>query len=606
MKKVKIYFWVILSLFCIFTACDDDANPSFASTQADLSIQELLKQGWLLRNIEQKDGKCIFHFEESDIEIPAQDIVSIQPNTTEWNTIVTYSNGEVREIPTIGNSISKMVSTVTVNPSGYNPLVAQIRMNFPQGGVVRTIVHTKNGYKTENIEHTNAFSYQTVQFIDVLGLYANYINNVEIIYADKNGRERGRSVIEIPVAALNINYLPKLEVTTVKYDKMEPGLNLLNFPGRDEDDTSCPFMVDADGEIRWLLDWRDSKELLHIGAQCGLNRMKNGHFIVGDANNNQLVEVDLLGNIMKRWDLAGLGYRFHHEVMEASNGNLLVTVTKPTAALTNSNRGRINDHIVEIDPHSNKILKEWDLVNMLDSARYSEVDAGLPGAALGQTRTNWAHNNAISEWGSDYLASARFQGIFKFDQQGNLKWIISPHKNWRKEYEKYLLQPLDRNGTVITNPKVISGEESCEDFDWAWGVHRPFALPNGHIIAFDNGYCRNFIPLPYTAPNLYSRVVEYEIDEDNMTIRQVWQYGKERGRTCYAPAMSNVEYLKKTGHRLFCSGMGNKMDNNLWGGHIIEVDPQTNEVVFEMKVILTGGLTAFHRAVRMPLYPEDM
>jgi len=35
----------------------------------------------------------------------------------------------------------------------------------------------------------------------------------------------------------------------VHYDRMEPGMNLVNSPGQDETDTSIPYMVDADGEI---------------------------------------------------------------------------------------------------------------------------------------------------------------------------------------------------------------------------------------------------------------------------------------------------------------------------------------------------------------------
>ncbi len=60
----------------------------------------------------------------------------------------------------------------------------------------------------------------------------------------------------------------------------------------------------------------NQKELLHIGAQCGLHRMKNGNFITGDANFHRLVELDLLGNVINIWDLKAWGYNFHHEVFE--------------------------------------------------------------------------------------------------------------------------------------------------------------------------------------------------------------------------------------------------------------------------------------------------
>lgn len=101
---------------------------------------------------------------------------------------------------------------------------------------------------------------------------------------------------------------------------------------------------------------------------------------------------------------------------------------------------------------------------ILDSARYAATDPSLPGASFGQTQGNWAHHNAVQYWGDDIFASARFQGVFKYHRNGELAWIISPHKNWRREYNKYLLKPLDKNGNEITDPQVISGEKKQSGF----------------------------------------------------------------------------------------------------------------------------------------------
>lgn len=606
--KTTLKYTILLCL-CLFSlaSCNDDQEEQvwIKPTECE-TIQELIKSCSLLKEITEDEENYVLSFETQTLTLSTDDVQNIEIDKENWETTLTLHDNSTITIPTLGTSIDSFVGYVNVNNSGYNPLAATIRLNLPSGGVIKTIVYTKENYHTPDIEHTNEFTTSNVQFIDIVGLYADYTNKVDVIYQDQQGNERGRTHIDIPVKKLDLDYLPTIKVQIAQHSKMEPGMNLLSFPGKDEDDTSAPFMIDADGEIRWLLDWRKSEELLHIGSQCSPSRLKNGNFILGDANNHQLAEVDLLGNIINRWDLNALGYGFHHEIIENKDGNFLVTVTKWGSKLSSGNEGRKNDHIIEFDPETQTVLKEWDLVNILDSARYSNADSELPGASFGQTRGNWAHNNAIAEWDNDYLASARFQGIFKFDANGELKWIIAPHKNWRKEYEKYLLKPLDKDGNEITDPQVISGDKSSDSFDWAWGVHCPVLLPNGNIIAFDNGYCRNYIPLPYTASNLYSRIVEYEIDEENKTVRQVWQYGIEEGRTCYAAALSGVQYLEKTGHRLFCPGMGNKMDNNKWGGHVIEINPQTNEIIFRMEVILNGGLTAFHRANRISLYPEKL
>lgn len=586
-------------------ACTEDKESFFTSTKTDSSIKEFIKQGWLLKSIEQTEQKYIFHFENEDIEMPACDIINIQADINKWNTTVTYLNGEMRDIPTLGNSIDEMISFITVNPSGYNPLAAQIRMNFPQGGAVRSVVYTKKGNKTANIENTHAFSLQTVQFIDILGLYADYINKAELIYLDPNGNERGRTMIDIKVAPLQMDNLPNFKVAKVLPDQMEPGLNLVNSPGQDEDDTSRPYMVDADGEIRWLLDWRKSKELLHIGAQCGLHCLPNGNYITGDFNNNQLVEVDLLGNLVQRWDLTAMGYSFHHEVQPSANGKYLVTVTKKGTLHTDGKTPRILDYIIEFDPESGTVTHEWDLATLLDTDRINTVDSSLPGAAIyGQNKTNWLHNNGVTEFGEDIIATGRWQGVFNYNRNGTLKWIISPHNNWSDDYKPYLLQPLDKSGKPITDTDVINGLKAHPDFEWVWGVHCPKILPNGHVLVFDNGYCRNYIPRLLDNEESYSRVVEYEIDAENKTIRQVWQYGKERGRACYSPAISGVQYLPKTGNRLFCPGMSNRLAGNDTGGRIIEINSKTGEVVFELEIETNTCASTFHRADRITLYQD--
>jgi arylsulfate sulfotransferase len=41
------------------------------------------------------------------------------------------------------------------------------------------------------------------------------------------------------------------------------------------------------------------------------------------------------------------------------------------------------------------------------------------------------------------------------------------------------------------------------------------------------------------------------------------------------------------------------------GGRVVEIDPKTKEVIFDLEVA-TGSGTAFHRVTRMPLYPENL
>ena len=55
------------------------------------------------------------------------------------------------------------------------------------------------------------------------------------------------------------------------------------------------------------------------------------------------------------------------------------------------------------------------------------------------------------------------------------------------------------------------------------------------------------------AKDNYSRGVRYKINTDDMTIEQVWQYGKDRGAEFFSPYICNVEYYNE-GHYMVHSG----------------------------------------------------
>lgn len=595
MKLIKYLFTVILTLTCL-SGCNEEESAINTNEEAS-QIQTLIEDGSLLKKITWDDDIYTLTFETGTVEIPTEIVESVNENYEKWNTILTFNNKQEISIPSLGNNINNTILSTKLNPSEYNPLAANVFVAFPAKGRAKIIIHGKEGsHGTVEYLFNN---WGENQNLTILGLYPDYDNKVSVIMTDKKGNERARTQITIKTKPLDITSLPVyVKIKKASFDKMEPGMTLLSDPGASEADTSCPYMLDADGEIRWVLDWRTSPDLRHIGAQCGLHRLENGNYLAGDANNHQIAEVNILGEVVRKWDLKALGYNFHHDALIGNDGKLLIAATKLDAKLT-TGKSRIYDHIIEMGTEGT-IDREWDLTNILDSARYTPIDPTLPGASYGQTQGNWAHNNALLPWGDDYLASARYQGVFKFHKNGELAWVIAPHKNWRRDYQKYLLTPLDKEGNEITDSKVISGEKSSDAFDWPWGQHTPVIMPNGHILMFDNGYCRNFISKAFTEPGQYSRIVEYEVDETNRTVRQVWEYGRER-EDCYAAAMSSVQYLPETKHVLFCPGMGNKLSNGSYGGHIIEINPLTKEIISEIEIC-----TNFHRATRLSLYPKGL
>jgi arylsulfate sulfotransferase len=603
-SRFKIFLlMIILSSFAMSCSNEGEEVDYAASINA---VKKYLDGHSLLKETTVKDGSYVLTFEDDEIEIDADAVQDLSVDRDSWVTTISFSNGTVLTVPTIGNSIDRYISKVTVNPTGYSPLTAKIAVDLPALGNIKVIVHSKPGKITPDVTHTFENNSDKSQIISVLGLYQGYENHVTLVYLNTNGDERSRSELTLKTDSLTHPHLPKsIAIAKINSDAMEPGMTLVNSPGESEVDTSIPFMIDADGEIRWALDWREHPIINHIGIGCGLVRMQNGDFVTGDGNNNYILEIDVHGDIVKLWNMSDLGYSFHHAVSETDEGHIMANVSKLTAKLANGRDSRVNDFIIELDPKEGTVLKEWDLVNMLDSARYDITVGGAEsesGARRDQTATNWAHNNGILKIGDEYLSTARYQGIFLFNKNGGVKWVISPHKYWRKKYQNMLLTPLHADGSPITDQDVIDGTKGCDDFEWPWGVHSAVKLPNGDYLAFDNGYGRYFSILPPEGQECFSRAVEYEVDEENMTVRQVWQYGKELGNAFYAPARSSTQYLSETGNYLIGSAMLNDFGNGKYGCRIVEINPTTQEVVFEAQ--LEDAI--FQRVIRLPIYPDNL
>ena len=600
MKINLIFRLLLLTLYCCLNSCSsENITDCYSSIN---SINNQLYEHVLLKDIYQKGDLLCFKYEDDTIlEIPSSHISDYAKNDTLWVTHVTMSDGTTLKIPTLGKNIDSFATSVKVNSSTYNPLSAEVVFNLPEQGRLKLIVHTKQGNKEPDITYTFK-SIEKSQTIPVLGLYANYDNHVTFIYTDLKGNERARSEVTIKTVLPSSIYLPKaINVTTLDNSKYEDGMTMVNSWGESLDDTSVPYMIDRDGEIRWVLDWDKHPDLKFIRIDCGLVRSVNGHFMSGDGNNNNLVEVDCLGNLINKWDLGALGYNFHHAISETADKHIMLCVTRIDAKIAGGGNSRENDHVIEFEPSKGEILQKYDFAMMLDTARHQLTGAADPRYPMSQNASNWLHNNGILKIGNEYLATGRYQGIFRFTKLGGVKWIISGHEQWRKSYRKILLQPLHKDGTPITDPEVISGRKACEDFDWPWGVHCCVQLPNGHYMAYDNGYGRHYQKIsPSFVP--YSRAVEYEVDEKNMTVRQIWQYGQDRGRAFFSPMASSVEYLPKTGNRLIGCADYNIMSDGNQGARICEVDPSTNKVVFEAELV-NGN---FHRVGRMSLYPEGL
>ncbi len=110
------------------------------------------------------------------------------------------------------------------------------------------------------------------------------------------------------------------------------------------------------------------------------------------------------------------------------------------------------------------------------------------------------------------------------------------HNNWGAEFQQYLLDPADG-----TEP---------EDFR-QYHQHSVEITADGNIILFDNGNNKaspytDEIPVP--SEENWSRAVIYAIDEDDMTVEQLWEYDADK--QLYAGFISDADQLTETGNIL--------------------------------------------------------
>jgi arylsulfate sulfotransferase len=484
------------------------------------------------------------------------------------------------------------IDTLIINPSKNAPLTAINNYFTQEESRVELIIRSINSSEPDFIKEFPTFK----QFhkTDILGLYPNHENSIILNYYDKNDKLIEQQVHLIKTGPLPVD-MPEIIISKNQESLTEPGWNLLSYWGLGN--PNKPLIFDKYGNIRWYLDFSSSEELMNLRYDNGIERLKNGNFYFGDINSNAIYEVDYLGFIINNFPL--LNHTFHHNVQEKEDGNYLITTSK-TGSLNKKGKSTIEDYAIEIDRNSGQLIREWDLKKVLDENRF------ILSGELVIEPIDWFHGNAIIENKNKdgIIVSGRTQGIINVSNSNQLNWILSTHQDWDtncigENLVPYLLRPIDANNNVISDTNVTYGHQNHADFSWPWYAHAPFIMPNGNLILFDNGDNRNF-----GNSSDYSRAVEYEIDEVNMTIKQVWEYGKNRGDEAFGQYVSDVDYLPIMNNILFTPGFGTN-NNGKIGGKIIEVDYSNKNVVFEAIINQpSGAFVSFHRAERLSIYPE--
>ena len=450
---------------------------------------------------------------------------------------------------------------VIVDPYNNSPLTALVIFETAKKEKVKITIEGEDDLTT----YTHQFDKEKVHYIPVYGLYAGKENTV-VIECSNEKKELKIKTEELPDDFI----LP----TSVKKEESKLTNDLYFFT---PSSGGCTCAYDTNGDVRWYLT---------NTATWKIDRLENGHLLVSTERlvNSPyyltgLYEMDMLGKIYVEYSLPG-GY--HHDYYEMPNGNLLVASDD-----FNSGKGTVEDYIVELDRETGKIVKTIDLKDILNMQ---------DGKSENWVEYDWFHNNSVwyDEKTNSITLSGRHQdAVINIDYDTEkLNWIIGDPTNWSEAYQKYFFKPVG------------------DDFKWQWSQHAAMITPEGYVFIFDNGNNKSKEKEEYvSAEDSYSRGVMYKIDTDNMTIEQVFEYGKERGSEFYSPYISDVDYLDKdhyiihSGGIVYVDGKNSNQPAGLGGADKLVSDTielLNDEVIFEIKLPTNN-----YRVEKMSLYGND-
>lgn len=443
-------------------------------------------------------------------------------------------------------------------------------LSFDTDEPVTTTIQIEDGQNEWQLEYNETKDPE--QGLPVIGLRPDREHTINVTIQDADGNQTSLdqplSFTSPPLPDGN-ELFPPIEVTVNQSQEMEPGITLLsvrrNKPYRDNLVAGDPeikafnqnfgmlLAIDHNGEPIWYY--------LQDSRISDFEVLENGN-IIYLTQDFRAIEIDWLGNTINTWwatgrpkgETPGIPINtdsLHHDIYDLPDGKLAVLGTEQRAienyytSETDPNAPRktqqiIGDKIIEFE-RDGTVTWEWNTFEHLDPFRigYETFSGywerrGFPGAL------DWTHgNNLVYDPKDDsWLISLRYQSaIVKVDRAtGEFDWILGEPSGWGEELQDKLF--------------TLEG-----DARWFYFQHSPTPTPNGNFLVYDNGTfgARPFDP-PVPLQETYSRVIEYELDESNMTAKQVWTSeipGEEKVVTF---AVGAVDWLKQTGNVLVSYG----------------------------------------------------
>lgn len=330
---------------------------------------------------------------------------------------------------------------------------------------------------------------------------------------------------------------------------------------------------DQNGIVRWYVS--------QAIPSYNFVRTDSGHFLATSQGINHcldMYEFDVMGRV---YAVYLLDNEFHHSILPLEN-NLAIAPSEYT-------NGRPDDYstgkdgVSIIDLTSGLEVAYYDMLKVMDYSRSPRPSGSAPGQSA--TMDDWLHINQsyINTTNNVLVSSGRHQSaIFGVDvDSGQLRFIMADHEDWASDFEEYLLTPVDESGNPLFDFSTQDGIDLANSNFWTWGQHNIVEIPNAEIgilefLVFDNGNYRSRDDARSLLPkDNFSRVVQFRIDLNTMTVTRSYEYGKDEvGSRGYSSFVS-AKHLLSNGNLVIHFG-ASTMDEN---GRTLSAQPGYSDIV---------------------------
>ena len=411
-------------------------------------------------------------------------------------------------------------------------------LNAPLAGVLKlkTDVDSRISVLVSDGTETwqkNFYDFGPRHLVPLLGFKPGTTNQIQVTVYDKHRNAyTAPQLITFVTAPLPADF-PHSVVLKSEPSQMEPGYTLFIILNGTTG-SAYVAIVDNSGEVVWY-----SRPNPPYGG-VDVRMLDNGNlFIEQGSPVNNFIEVNMLGEIVKIWNAPASYPVDAHDGVPTDHGSILyisdvnqavpnfpTSVTDSNAPLVTTNV--VDNPVVEISATNGALLNTWSSLALLDPTRVTYLTYQFPSP----NGVDNLHANAVLEDKRDdsIIVSLRNQNaVFKFSRAGQLKWILAPHAGWSTNLQPYLLSPV---GTP---------------FEWNYGQHAPKITPQGTLLVYDDGSEKaSPFDTPVADQDNYSRAVEYNINETNLQVAQVWDTTTSVEDRIFTPVVGNVQWLPQT------------------------------------------------------------